>query len=54
MTSDVFINYSLPAMNTMYKILGVKATNFLINKTAGEIFTSGEYIQTLLSDMMHF
>lgn len=53
MSSNAFINYSLPAMNAMYKVFGVKATNLLINKTAGEVFTSGEYIQTLLQDIQH-
>lgn len=51
MSSNLFINHSLSAMNMMYKITGTKMTNFLVNKTAGEVFTSGETIQTLINDI---
>ncbi|CDW89143.1 proline oxidase [Stylonychia lemnae] len=51
MSSNLFINYSLGVMNMMYKIWGVRLTNFLINKTAGEVFTSGETIQSLIVDI---
>ncbi len=53
MSSNVFINYSLPAMSLLYKIFGTKISNMLINKTAGEVFTSGEYVSTLLKDIEH-
>ena len=54
MSSNLFINYSLPLMNLSYKIMGVKATNFLINKSVGSLFTSGETIQTLVKDIETF
>jgi hypothetical protein len=38
-------------MNTFYKIFGVKLTNMLVNKTAGDVFTSGETISTLVEDI---
>lgn len=53
MSSNLFINYSLPTMNFLYKIFGTKMTNLLINKSAGEVFTAGEYISTLLLDIEH-
>ena len=51
MSSNLFINYSLGAMLTMYKIFGVRFTNFLVNKTAGEVFTSGETVKSLTKDI---
>ncbi len=54
MGSNLFINYALPTMNMLYKVLGIKITNFFINKTAGEVFTSGEQISTLLQDIKQF
>lgn len=51
MSSNLFINHSLNAMSLMYKTAGVKFTNLLVNKTAGEVFTSGESIQSLLHDI---
>ena len=50
MGSDLFINYSLFAMNLCYKIFGVKMTNFMINNSVASIFTSGETLQTLKKD----
>jgi hypothetical protein len=47
MSSNVFINYALSGMNFAYSVLGKTLTNFLINKTAGSVFTSGETLQTL-------
>lgn len=44
MSSNLFINYSLGLMNLCYKILGVRITNFAINKSVGSLFTSGESI----------
>lgn len=44
MSSDLFINCSLNILNTFYKILGIRLTNFAINKTIGQLFTSGETI----------
>lgn len=31
MGSDLFINFSLSILNTFYKIVGVRLTNFFIN-----------------------
>jgi len=54
MSSDLFINYSLPTMRLLYKVFGTKLTNVLINKSAGEVFTSGEEIQSVVGDIAHF
>jgi len=41
MSSNLFINYALSGMNLSYKLLGVGITNFIINKSAGGVFTAG-------------
>lgn len=51
MSSNLFINYSLGAMNLLYKIFGIRVSNALVNKTAGEVFTSGETIESLVEDI---
>ena len=51
MSSNFFINNSLKMMNMSYKIIGVKATNFFIDKTYGAVYTSGSNIETLLKDI---
>ena len=51
MSSNLFINYSLSGMNLLYKTIGIKTTNFLINKSVGSIFTSGETINSLCNDI---
>ena len=51
MASNFFINYSLPAMKIAYKIMGTNITNWIINRTAGDVFTSGPTIATLLKDI---
>ena len=51
MSSNLFINYALPTMNLFYKVLGRRLTNFVVNKTAGQVFTSGETINSLLVDI---
>jgi hypothetical protein len=51
MSSNLFINHALTGMNASYKVLGRTLTNLIINKTAGEVFTSGETLQTLIDDM---
>jgi hypothetical protein len=54
MGSNLFIKHALTGMNLSYKLLGIKLTNFMINKTAGDIFTAGETIETLKADIeMH-
>lgn len=51
MSSTLFINYAMSGMSLSYRLFGRKLTNLLINKTAGEVFTSGETIPSLLDDM---
>ena len=51
MGSNLFINYSLSAMNLFYKILGVRFTNLMINSSVGSLFTSGESITSLIKDL---
>jgi hypothetical protein len=51
MSSDLFINHALTGMNFFYKVFGTRFTNFLVNKSAGEVFTSGESIHSLLKDI---
>ena len=51
MGSNLFINHSLGLMNLAYKCFGVRATNFVINKSVGSLFTAGETIQTLVDDI---
>jgi hypothetical protein len=41
MASNVFINYSLGGMQLLYKVTGKRVTNFLIETSAGSIFTGG-------------
>lgn len=48
MGSDLFLNYSLPMMHLCYRILGIRPTNFTINHSVGNLFTSGETLSTLL------
>ena len=42
MGSDLFINHSLTLVNLAYKILGIRLTNFAVNKSVSSLFTSGE------------
>jgi len=51
MSSNLFINNALRGMELSYKIFGRTLTNFAINKTAGSIFTSGETLQSLVTDI---
>lgn len=51
MASNLFINYALPGLNLAYKLFGVRLTNFIINNTAGNVFTSGNTIHSLISDL---
>ena len=52
MGSNVFINYSLFGMNVCYKLFGVKLTNFAINNSVASIFTSGETVSSIKSDII--
>lgn len=51
MGSNLFINHSLGLMTLAYKSFGIRATNFVINKSVGSLFTSGETIETLVQDI---
>ena len=51
MSSNLFINHALTGMNFCYKVFGIRLTNFIINKSAGEVFTSGSTVNTLLKDI---
>lgn len=51
MGSDLFINHSLRIMNFSYRVLGIDLTNFFVNNSVGNVFTSGETVKTLLSDI---
>ena len=51
MSSNIFINYSLMGMTLSYKLLGVKLTNWTIEKTAGSIFTGGVSISDVKNDI---
>ena len=51
MGSDLFLNNSLQMMHFCYRVLGIRPTNFTINNSVGTLFTSGETLSTLLSDM---
>jgi hypothetical protein len=51
MGSSLFINHSLGFLNLAYKVLGLKATNFIINNSVASIFTSGETVESLVKDV---
>jgi hypothetical protein len=51
MASNFFINHSLTAMSLSYRTIGMRATNALIEKTAGTIFTGGVSVEDLCKDM---
>lgn len=51
MSSNLFINHALTGMNLAYRLMGKTLTNFIINKTAGQVFTSGETLTSLADDI---
>jgi hypothetical protein len=51
MSNNFFITHSYSGIRLMYRLLGKGITNTLINHTAGDIFTSGETIPSLLKDI---
>ena len=51
MGSNLCINYSLMGMNVAYRLLGVKFTNLVIERTAGSIFTGGVTLDDLTRDI---
>lgn len=50
MSSNLFINYSLSAMTICYRIIGMRFTNLLIERTASSIFTGGVTVEDLIKD----
>jgi hypothetical protein len=51
MASNLFIKYALSGMSMSYKIFGKRLTNFVIEKSAGGLFTSGTSVESLLKDI---
>lgn len=47
MGSNLFINYALASVHFMYRIFGMRFTNFLIESTGGAVFTGGSDLKTL-------
>lgn len=54
MGSELFINHSLAMTHFCYKVLGVLPTNFCINNSVGSLFTSGETLSSLITDIQQF
>ena len=54
LSTNFFINFSLPLIKTFYKTLGIRITNGLIAKTVGPIYTSGKNLETLMQDVASF
>jgi hypothetical protein len=54
MGSNIFINYSLGLVNSLYRVFGIKLTNFIINNTVGQLMTSGESLSSLMKDINDF
>jgi len=51
MGSNMFINHSLRSMKLFYKIMGVRLTNLVVEKTASSIFTGGVSLEDLIKDV---
>jgi hypothetical protein len=51
MGSDLFINHSLTMMGLCYRVMGIRPTNWCINNSVGDLFTSGETMDTLVKDV---
>jgi hypothetical protein len=41
MGSNLFINYALAGVHLMYRLFGIRFTNYLIEQTGGAVFTGG-------------
>ena len=52
--SNLVINHGEKLTHQMYKILGTSFTNKVIERTVGELFTSGPTISTLIRDADSF
>lgn len=51
MSSNFCINYSLMGMNIGYRLMGIRLTNAIIERTAGSIFTGGVTLEDLNRDI---
>lgn len=51
MGSDFFINNALRGMQLSYKLLGIRLTNLILNKTVVPLFCAGETIDQLKTDI---
>jgi hypothetical protein len=51
MANEFFLTHSFLGITILYKTLGKRFTNALVNMTAGQIFTSGETLKSLVKDM---
>jgi hypothetical protein len=49
--SNIFIDHSLSVLTFVYRLFGLRLTNWMINRSVGSIFTSGENINTLVEDI---
>lgn len=47
MGSNLFINYSLAGVHIMYRIFGIRATNYMVEQTGGSVFTGGTGLSSL-------
>ena len=54
MGTEIFLNHANRMMQVAYTILGIRLTNFTINNTFADLFTSGETIDTLMKDIEEF
>ena len=54
LSSDFFIDRSLDIINMSYSFFGMNVTNFLVNRTIMNTFTSGNTIASLLKDVEHY
>lgn len=54
MGSDLFINHSLNIINKSYQVLGISATNTVVNNSVSTLFMSGETVDSLMEDIYAF
>jgi virulence-associated protein VapD len=51
MGTNIFLNHALTGLQIAYRAMGLRLTNFLINRSVGSIFTSGETVSSLVADV---
>lgn len=54
LSNDLIIDNAQTLVNVLYKVLGKPVTNFAINNSIGDLFTSGETIDSLLKDIANY